>query len=277
MTARRCRPGTSCRSSPDRSAITSDEVRDSPVALPRVPRTFDDAKGNRIVDADQDNWNGRARAPGSERSRRPGSDQDRHIRADQFFDDGGQLVGSVLGPAVENNDVVAFGPAERGKTGAKRIEKAVVLLPRPRLDKPDARDLDLGRGRVPGHCNHAGQQQEIAAVHSITLSTRQDPRAECPGGLQIDDEFESFSAAGPSACRRELNHSPKGAECEAHHTSKSFFACRRSGSCGASLGDPGATGAVSTLRLLSRARTLTSPRGLPVPPASGDRVGSCSL
>ena len=34
---------------------------------------------------------------------------------------------------------------------------------------------------------------------------------------------------------------------------------------------PGATGAVRTLRLLSRARTLTSPRGVPVPPASGDR------
>jgi hypothetical protein len=123
-----------------------------------LPQTLDHAQGDRIVDADQNDRNGRACALGRERGRRPGGDEDRDTGADQFLDDGGQRLGAILRPAVENSNVAAVGPAERGEVLAKRIEKALVLLPGARMDKADARDLDLSCDRAPGRCHDAGEQ-----------------------------------------------------------------------------------------------------------------------
>src|ERR1700737_893080 len=92
----------------------------------------------------------------------------------------GRTIGTMstlLGPAVENSNVVAVGPAERGEVLAEGIEKALVLLPRPRLDKADARDL--GRGRFPGYCRDASEQQEIAAFHLFTSSAREIAGSRC--------------------------------------------------------------------------------------------------
>ena len=55
--------------------------------------------------------------------------------------------------------------AERGELLSERIEKALVFLSQPRLDKADARNLDLGRSRVPGHSRCAREQQEPAPSH----------------------------------------------------------------------------------------------------------------
>src|SRR6516164_2194507 len=73
--------------------------------------------------------------------------------------------GALFGPAVEDTNVTAVGPAESRETVAERNEKSVILLSGPRLDKADARSFDLGRGLVPGHRQHAGEQQKIAAFH----------------------------------------------------------------------------------------------------------------
>src|SRR5258707_7565841 len=55
---------------------------------------------------------------------------------------------------------------------AEGVEKALVLLPRPRLDKADARRLDLGRGRVPGHSRASCEQHQLPPPHSMTSSAR---------------------------------------------------------------------------------------------------------
>src|SRR5262249_40067928 len=104
--------------------------------------------------------------------RAPDSDQDSDTGADQFFDDPGQPLGALLGPAVDNRDVAAVGPAECRETFAERIEKAPVFLPRPHLDKADVRRLDPGQGWIPSDCRGGGEQQQLAPPHSITSSAR---------------------------------------------------------------------------------------------------------
>src|ERR1700736_4584451 len=177
MTARRCRPGTSSRGSTNRSVMTSDEFRHSPVALPPgCPRRSATPREAGSSPATMRIGNG-ALALRSECGRCSSGDQDSDARADQFLHDGGQRLGARLGPAVENSNVVAIGPAERGEVLAEGIEKALVLLPRPRLDKADARDL--GRGRFPGYCRDASEQQEIAAFHLFTSSAREIAGSRC--------------------------------------------------------------------------------------------------
>ena len=100
-------------------------------------------------------------------SRRPGSNQHPDAGADQLLHNSGQLLGSLLGPAVENRDGAAVGPTERGESLTERIEKPLVVLPKAGLDKADARHLGLGRGRVPIDRRSRREQHERAAVHSI--------------------------------------------------------------------------------------------------------------
>jgi hypothetical protein len=80
-----------------------------------------------------------------------GRDQDGDAGADQLLDDRRQRLGPLLGPAVDNGNVVAIGPAERREAILEGTDRALVLLPRPRMDKADARDLDLGGSRRPRH------------------------------------------------------------------------------------------------------------------------------
>src|SRR3974377_1531122 len=135
-------------------------------------KALDETKGHGIVNTNQDDGSGRARTLRDERRRRSDGDQRSDARADQFFDDAGQPLGALLGPAVENRDVATVGPAERGEIFAERVKKAQVLPPRPHLDKADARWLDLGRGRVPGDFRGGGEQERVAACHSMTSSAR---------------------------------------------------------------------------------------------------------
>src|SRR6516225_11550081 len=205
MTARRCRPGTSCRSSSNRSALTSDELKDSPVTLPpgcisvsTRPRETGSSTPIRTI------RDRRVRARGGERRRCSGGDQDCRTGTDQFFDDGGQRLGALFGPAVEDTNVAAVGPAERRETVAKRNEKSVILLSRPRLDKADARGLDFGRDLVPGHHHHAGEQQKIAAFHwfnsraRFPSGTRPLPQMLAPWSRRAaDGEAQLRSCRGP--------------------------------------------------------------------------------
>src|SRR5262249_4863965 len=117
------------------------------------------AKGDGIIDAYQDNRKGGAGTFGGEGSQRPAGDQHGDAGAYQLLDDGGQPLRVVIGPAIENINVVAVGPAERGETSAEHVEKAMVLLLRSRLDKADARDLDLSRNPMPSDSGRPGKQQ----------------------------------------------------------------------------------------------------------------------
>src|SRR5207302_7512631 len=101
-----------------------------------------------------------------------GGDQDGDAGADQLLDDTGQLLGALLGPAVDNRDVAAIGPAERGEILTERVDKAPVVLPRPHLDKADARRVALAEGRVPAHRGAGGEQQQVAPSHSMTSPVR---------------------------------------------------------------------------------------------------------
>jgi hypothetical protein len=129
-----------------------------------MPQACDDAKTDGIADADHDDWHRCARAPGGERGRRPGSNQHPDAGADQLLHNRGQLLGSLLGPAVENRDGAAVGPTERGESLTERIEKPLVVLRKAGLDKADARHLGLGRGRVPIDRRSRREQHEPAAV-----------------------------------------------------------------------------------------------------------------
>jgi len=69
----------------------------------------------------------------------------------QFIDNRRQRHGALLGPAVDNGNVIAIGPAERREGILEGTDKSLALLPRSRMDKADARDLDLGGSQAPRH------------------------------------------------------------------------------------------------------------------------------
>ena len=66
----------------------------------RLRQRADDAQGNRIVDADQNDRNTHADAFGGKGGRRPPCDQDGDSGADQLLQDARQPLGTVIGPAV---------------------------------------------------------------------------------------------------------------------------------------------------------------------------------
>src|SRR5262249_29091490 len=79
----------------------------------------------------------------------------------------GQLLGSLLGPAVENRDGAAVGPTERGESLTERIEKPLVVLPKAGLDKADARNLGPGGARVRIDRPSRREQHDRAPFNSI--------------------------------------------------------------------------------------------------------------
>src|SRR3984893_10935639 len=106
MTARRCRFGTSPRSSCNRPTIISDEVRDRPVAFPpgcarlsTTPRATGSSTPTRTIGIVA-----LVRFAASVAAVPAG--------ADQFLDDAGQPLGAPLAPAVEDRDVAAVGPTK---------------------------------------------------------------------------------------------------------------------------------------------------------------------
>jgi hypothetical protein len=114
MTARRCRPETSCRSSSNRSAITSDELRDNPVTLPpgcisvlTRPRETGSSTPTKTIGIVAS-----ARVAASV----AGVPAVTRIVAPEPISSltmAGKRLGALFGPAVDDTNVSAVGPAER--------------------------------------------------------------------------------------------------------------------------------------------------------------------
>jgi hypothetical protein len=107
----------------------------------RPSQAVDDAEGYGITNSDQDDWYPHGRVPCSDRRGRSDSDGDVHSGADQFLRDAGQLIRALLGPAVQDLEIVTVSPAEGSKTVAEHIHEPLVRLPRTGPYDTNARDL----------------------------------------------------------------------------------------------------------------------------------------
>src|SRR6516162_9574699 len=172
MTARRCRPGTSCRSSSNRSAITSDELRDSPVTLPpgcisvsTRPRETGSSTPTRTIGIV---------AFALVAASVAGVPAVTRIVAPEPISSLTMAGSASVRSSAQRSRTLTLLPSVQPKaeTVAERNEKSVILLSGPRLDKADARGFDLGRGLAPGHRHHPGEQQKIAAFHWFNSPTR---------------------------------------------------------------------------------------------------------
>jgi hypothetical protein len=60
------------------------------------------------------------------------------------LDNARQTLGAILGPAIDDSDIAAVDPTQRGETVVKCVEKALIVLPSSRVDKAGPPHRDLG-------------------------------------------------------------------------------------------------------------------------------------
>src|SRR5262249_33171326 len=80
---------------------------------------------------------------------------------------------AILGPAVKNDQIDAFLPAERAEPGAERLQPGLVVLLQAHADNADPGNPGGGPDRRCGRRQTAGGQcEEVPALHSMTSSAR---------------------------------------------------------------------------------------------------------